>query len=157
MSKLLLTNVFKQKTKSIEFAQILGIISSFFEYFVVKAGAPKPRLLVCAPSNAGVDEIMRRLIVLKKSSTHSRISNLNLVRCGMASSVHPDVEEIVRVVVRVIVREIIRVIVREIVRVIVSEVVRVIVREIVRVIVRKIVRVIGQLFWKCEKNVISLK
>ena len=61
---------------------------------MIKAGGPKPRLLVCAPSNAGVDEIMRRLIALKKRSTNSRISSLNLVRCGMTSSVHPDVEEI---------------------------------------------------------------
>ena len=61
---------------------------------MIKAGGPKPRLLVCAPSNAGVDEIMRRLIALKRSSTNSRISSLNLVRCGMTSSVHPDVEEI---------------------------------------------------------------
>ena len=61
---------------------------------MIKSGGPKPRLLVCAPSNAGVDEIMRRLIALKKKSTNSRISSLNLVRCGMTSSVHPDVEEI---------------------------------------------------------------
>ena len=37
---------------------------------------------------------MRRLIALKKRSTNQRIANLNLVRCGMTSSVHPDVEEI---------------------------------------------------------------
>ena len=76
------------------FSQVLGIISTFFENWDVKPCAPKPRLLVCAPSNAGVDEIMRRLIAFKKSSTNPRISCLKLVRVGLIAKVNPDVHEI---------------------------------------------------------------
>ncbi|KAI8502706.1 hypothetical protein Bbelb_194080, partial [Branchiostoma belcheri] len=62
----------------------------------------KPRVLLCAPSNAGIDELVRRMIrevrqgeEEKENSKRFYTGNcgdLNLVRLGRPASIHPDVQ-----------------------------------------------------------------
>ncbi|KAJ3343209.1 DEAD-box type RNA helicase, partial [Kappamyces sp. JEL0680] len=51
------------------------------------------RLLICAPSNAAIDEIGRRLM-LGINNTKGQTYHPNTIRIGKMSSVHPDVQPI---------------------------------------------------------------
>ncbi|XP_077867297.1 putative helicase senataxin, partial [Saccoglossus kowalevskii] len=57
----------------------------------------KNRILLCAPSNAGVDQLMRRLvhhlisISRNKYNSNFNCGDFNVVRVGRHSSIHPDV------------------------------------------------------------------
>ncbi|XP_078697928.1 putative helicase senataxin isoform X2 [Branchiostoma floridae x Branchiostoma belcheri] len=62
----------------------------------------KPRVLLCAPSNAGIDELVRRMIREVRQGEEEKentkrfytgnCGDLNLVRLGRPASIHPDVQ-----------------------------------------------------------------
>ncbi|XP_035685869.1 probable helicase senataxin isoform X2 [Branchiostoma floridae] len=62
----------------------------------------KPRVLLCAPSNAGIDELVRRMIrdvhegeeekENKRRFYKGNCGDLNLVRLGRPASIHPDAQ-----------------------------------------------------------------
>ena len=53
-----------------------------------------PRVLVVAPSNAAVDELARKLIIVQKSIKEAgKIPSFRMVRLGIFKSVHPEVQE----------------------------------------------------------------
>nr|XP_019012419.1 senataxin [Kwoniella pini CBS 10737]OCF51200.1 senataxin [Kwoniella pini CBS 10737] len=54
---------------------------------------PKPKLLVCAPSNAAIDEVCKRLILGVPSSSGIRLSP-TIVRIGIDSSVNIAVKDV---------------------------------------------------------------
>ncbi|WWC59973.1 uncharacterized protein I303_102536 [Kwoniella dejecticola CBS 10117] len=54
---------------------------------------PKPKLLVCAPSNAAIDEVCKRLILGVPSSSGIRL-NPTIVRIGIDSSVNIAVKDV---------------------------------------------------------------
>ncbi|WRT65451.1 uncharacterized protein IL334_002394 [Kwoniella shivajii] len=54
---------------------------------------PKPKLLVCAPSNAAIDEVCKRLILGVPSSSGVRLSP-TIVRIGIDSSVNVAVKDV---------------------------------------------------------------
>ena len=53
-----------------------------------------PRVLVVAPSNAAVDELARKLIIVQRSIKEAgKIPPFRMVRLGILKSVHPEVKE----------------------------------------------------------------
>ena len=61
-----------------------------------RAGSPDsmPRVLVVAPSNAAVDELARKLIILQKDIKEAgKMASFRMVRLGIMKSVHPEVKD----------------------------------------------------------------
>ena len=53
---------------------------------------PLPRILITAPSNAAVDEIVRKLLVCRQKLAPK--DRFNMMRIGKLKSIHPDVQNI---------------------------------------------------------------
>ena len=58
-----------------------------------------PRILVTAPSNTAVDELLRKLKAVKRQINHSHtpkgiaLPKFRMVRIGEEKKIHPDVKE----------------------------------------------------------------
>ena len=57
-------------------------------------GEPLPRILLTAPSNAAVDEIVRKLLNCRKKLKAEGRFNFNLMRIGRPNVMHPDVRSV---------------------------------------------------------------
>lgn len=58
------------------------------------AYAPKPRILVCAPSNAAIDELLERILRSGFKDTNARTYYPNVVRVGPEEALSEDVKQV---------------------------------------------------------------